>query len=967
MKKKTRHFGRCLESVCKHSALVLTAFVLSNCTPADTPESGDLPAVEIGWERFTLDNGLTVIVNEDHKAPLVAVNIVYRTGSANEAPGTRGFAHLFEHLMFQGSENYSDEFFVPFRAAGATDQNGTTSSDRTNYFQTVPTPALDMALWMESDRMGHFVNAISQARLDEQRAVVKNEKRQSENRPYGRVWQRVAEQTWPYGHPYSWLPIGYMEDLDAASLEQVRRWFTHWYSPSNAVLVLSGDIDRQQAQEKVEKYFGDIAPGEVPPERLRSWVAPRTEDKRDSLQDRVPHARLIKVWNTPPNGTMTAEELSLAASVLGDGRNSRLNKRLVVDDKLAVGANAFFYGRQLAGQVIEMVDARPGVDLKAIEKAVDEELARFLQEGPTQEELDRVRFSEVAGFVRATEKAGGLGGRADILAQGEALHGDPDFYKTSLEKMKAATPETVRASAARWMGQGAYILEVTPFPDYSQSRQGADRSQLPEIGQEMAVTLPSLERLTLANGLKVILAPRSGTPVVQMALHFDAGLAAHGDKPGLPELTLAMLDEGTEKRDHLAIGAELEALGSRISTGNTLDGSSVYLDSLTVNLDPSLDIFADILLHPTFTDDSLERVRRQMLAVIAQEKASPASLAGRLLPGLLYPDAHGYNIPWSGTGTAAGLESLTREDLVAFRRMWFRPDNATLVVVGDITRQALEDKLESSLGDWPTPKSALPRKSLPWVTPPSRSAIYLVDYPLAEQTVIAGGQLVMNGKDERRLAFDLANDIVGGQFLSRINLNLREDKGWAYGAGSQVRQTRAQRPWLVTAAVQADKTGAAMAELVKEQQQFVGDKPASEEELEQARQSRIRRLPGSLETNGALLGALGRLVQLQLPDSDLYEYVNRVRALSLDEVQKAGRSYMAPETMTWLLAGDVRRIRKQLKAAGLPEPQIIDQNGQPVARPSRKSKAGAEAPRAEAPKAELTPPTPESKVGQQAP
>ncbi|MCY4473334.1 MAG: pitrilysin family protein [Kistimonas sp.] len=935
MIKKNGRSGWFPASVRRVLSLYLGALLLGGCSPTDSPATTALPEAEIAWERFTLPNGLTVIVNEDHRAPLVAVNLWYKTGSGNEAPGTRGFAHLFEHLMFQGSENYQDEFFIPFRAAGATDQNGTTNSDRTNYFQTVPRPALDMALWMESDRMGHFLSAISQERLDEQRRVVKNEKRQSENRPYGRLWGRMAEQTFPQGHPYSWPTIGYMEDLDAADLEQVRQWFARWYTPSNAVLVLSGDIDRQQAQEKAEKYFGDIPAGLMPPERLRTWIAARTQDKRDSFQDRVPLARLVKVWNVPPDGTLAAEELSLAASVLGDGRNSRLYKRLVIDDKLAVSAGAFLYARLLAGQLIVSVDARSGVSLADVETAVDEEVDRFLREGPTEDELNRVRFSQAAAFVRATEQAGGLGGRADILAQGEALHADPGFYKTSLNRMKAATPSSVRSCAAQWLGQGAYILEVTPFPEYSHAQQGADRRQVPEVGQEMTMALPRLERAVLDNGLKVVLARRSLTPVVQMGLHFDAGLAAHGDKPGLPGLTLAMLDEGTSQRDHLSIASELEALGARLETDNSLDSSSVYLDTLTVSLDPALAIFADVLMDPVFPKTSLERVRSQVLAEIAREKANPGALAGRLLPGLLYPDHHGYNTPWSGTGVRASVESITREQLVGFRKAWLRPDNATLVVTGDITLAALVEKLTDVLGEWKVPDSAPPRKPLSYVTPPSRSAVYLVDYPGAQQTVIVGGQLVIDGKDQRRLAFDLANDIVGGQFVSRINLNLREDKGWAYGAGSQLRQARSQRPWLVTAAVQADKTAAALTELLKEQQGFAGDNPPSQQELEQARQHRIRRLPGSLETNGALLGAIETLVKQQLPDSDLYDYVHRVRSLSLDEVQQIARDYMAPDKMIWLLAGDLQRIKKQLKAAGLPEPQVLDQSGKPVVgRPS---------------------------------
>ncbi|CAM3422544.1 M16 family metallopeptidase [Parendozoicomonas haliclonae] len=890
-----------------------------------------LPEVQIPFEKFTLDNGLTVIVNEDRKAPVVAVNVWYKVGSKDEKLGLRGFAHLFEHLMFQGSENYQGEFFVPFKQAGATDQNGTTSTDRTNYFQTVPKPALDMALWMESDRMGHFKGAISQETLDEQREVVKNEKRQGENRPYGKVWSRVAEQTFPNGHPYSWSTIGYMEDLNAASLDMVKDWFAKYYGPSNAVLVLSGDIDVATAKEKVQKYFGDIPAGE-PLSKMGSWIAKRTEDKRDFMQDRVPQSRLMKVWNTPESGTVDASNLSLISDVLGGGRNSRLYKRLVLEDQLATDVSAFFYDRQMAGQLFVSADAKPGVTLEQIEKAMDDEMAIFLAEGPTQEELDRIRFSQAASFVRGTERVGGFGGKSDILAWGEVNHDDPAFYQKSGEMVKAATPASIRETADEWLNSGAYILEVTPFPQYSNAKEGADRSKVPTAGDTVKVALPELERAQLDNGLKVVLANRPQTPIVGMEFLFDAGLSARGNQPALPGLTMAMLDEGTTNRDNLQIAAELETIGSSISTGNGLDSSSITLDSLTVSLDQSLDIVSDLIMNPTFEQDDLERVRTNLVEGIRQEKSSPNKIIARVLPELVYGKGHAYATPWSGSGTVDSLEKLNQDDLRSFWKTWLRPDNATLVVTGDITMDELLPKLNKALANWQAPAEALPKKEITEGKAAEKSKVYLVDYPASGQSMIIASQLVTPSNDKDTLAFNAMNDIIGGQFTARVNMNLREDKGWTYGAWSYAKSAKGQRPFLVNTSVQADKTGASMAEIAKEFDQFLAKKPATADELDLVKQNRIRKLPGSYETNSALLGSISNLVEYNLPEEDLYKYGEKVEALNLKEIRSIANKYLTPDNFVWLVAGDINVIRPQIEKLGLGEIVVLDKEGNPVAK-----------------------------------
>ena len=383
--------------------------VCALCVQTALAQTKDL---DIPYQKFVLANGLTVIVHEDHKAPIVAVNVWYHVGSKNETPGKTGFAHLFEHLMFGGSEHAKGRYIDAMERIGATALNGTTGEDRTNYFENVPTSALDYTLWMESDRMGHLLGSLDQRTLDLQRGVVQNEKRQDENGPYGIVEELITKNTYPAGHPYSWTVIGEMADLDAASMKDVRQWFKTYYGPSNVVLVLAGDIDAKTAREKVEKYFGDIPPG-PPVARQRVWIAKMTGTHRQVAQDRVPQARLHKVWNIPQYGSADADYLKLVGDCLSWGKTSRLYKRLVYDDQIATSVSASASANEIGGQFYLTATASPGKDLAVVEKEADEELARFLKDGPTADELQRAKTRYEAVLIRGMERIGGFGGKAD--------------------------------------------------------------------------------------------------------------------------------------------------------------------------------------------------------------------------------------------------------------------------------------------------------------------------------------------------------------------------------------------------------------------------------------------------------------------------------------------------------------------------------------------------------------------------
>jgi zinc protease len=883
------------------------------------------PDVDIPYQKFVLDNGLTLIVHEDRKAPIVAVNVWYHVGSKNEKPGRTGFAHLFEHLMFNGSENYDSDYFQVLEPLGATDLNGTTNYDRTNYFQNVPTSALDVALWMESDRMGHLLGAVTQEKLDEQRGVVQNEKRQGENQPYGRTGITITENTWPAGHPYSWSVIGSLEDLGAASLEDVHEWFRSYYGAANAVIAIAGDIDAETALAKVEAYFGDIPAG-PPVIKHESWAAPRTGTHRQVMQDRVPQARVYMVWNIPEWSSLDAKYLDLVTDVLAAGKTSRLYKRLVYDEQIATDVSAFVSLREIGGQLQIRGSARPGVELVEVERALNEELERFLREGPTNQELERVKTQYRARFVRGVERIGGFGGKSDVLAMNEVYGGSPDFYKTTLERVAGATARDLQDAAVKWLSDGKYVLEVHPFPEYTTIASAVDRSALPTPGEPPTASFPEMQRAMLSNGLEIVLAERHAVPVVNLRLMVDAGYAA--DQFGLPgtsSLAMSMLDEGTRRRTALEISEELAMLGATLGAGSNLDMSTVFFSSLTENLDESLDIFADVVLNPSFPEEDFERLQRQRMVQIQQEKAQPFGMALRVFSQLLYGGDHAYGNPLTGSGTEASVQQMTRESLVEFHETWFKPNNATLIVVGATTMDEIRPKLERLFRDWQP--GDVPQKNLATVAHQPGAAVYIMDRPGAIQSVIFGGHVAPPKANPNEIAVETMNTILGGDFSSRINMNLREDKHWSYGAGSFMWDARGQRPFLVYAPVQSDKTKESVAELAGELQGALGGRPFTAEELEFAKNTKTLTLPGSWETAGSVAGSIGEIVRFGLDDRYFDTYAGEVRALSLGQIQEAADIVVHPDNVVWVVVGDREKIESGIRELGIGPMYLIDADG----------------------------------------
>ena len=887
-----------------------------------------IPIPDIPYTKFVLKNGLTLLVHEDHKSPIVAINTWYHVGSKNEKLGKTGFAHLFEHLMFSGSQNFNYTYIKAMQGIGATALNGTTNNDRTNFFENVPVSMLDYALFAESDRMGHLLAVLDQKKLDLQRGVVQNEKRQDENEPYGLVWNNIFENIYPMGHPYSWPVIGSMQDLDAASMTDVQDWFRTYYGPNNATLVIAGDITPELARQKVEKYYGEIPPGS-PIAKQELWVQKRTGSRRTILQDRVPQARLYRVWNVPQTGSPDETLLDLAAQVLGAGKTSRLYKRLVYKDQIATEVEVLDSNYEIGGQFMMILTAKPGEDLRKVEKAADEELQMFLKNGPTEQELQVAKTQIFGSRIRQVERIGGFEGKSDILAACQTFQGKPDCYKDYLKRVQQATTASVKKAADDWLSDGDYNLEVHPYELESKGGEKLDRSHPPAPGDSGSLRLPPMQKTTLSNGLKVVVAERHTAPVVNFTLLIDSGFSSdNASLPGVASFAQRMLDEGTPTRDSLKIAEELESLSARFGADADLDFAKVRLNALKLNMDQALEIYSDLILHPSFPEKEFKRVQKERLAEIQNEKVEPESMGDRVVPALLYGKGHPYGVPFTGTGTEESVSRMTREDLVRFHSTWYKPNNATLLVVGDTTLNEIKPRLEKLFSSWQA--GEVPKRPVPRVDQPRQDEVYLVDRPGSGQSMIFAAQFAPPPNDPEAVPIQVMNGVFGGGFSARINMDIREDKHWSYGAGAFLAPARGQRPYFVSAPVQTDKTKDALAELIKLYRDIVGPVPITEAELKEAKDYLILRLPGTFETVQQLSGAYSNIIEYNLPENYYDTYTAKVASLNAAEANALAQRVILPDHLIWVVVGDMSKVEAGIRELNIGEVHKIDADGNPV-------------------------------------
>ena len=922
----------------------------------------DLP--QVSFEKFILPNGVQAILHVDRKLPVVHVNHWFHVGSKVERPGRTGFAHLFEHLMFEGSKNAPEGYFKYIEQAGGNLReggvNGTTSNDRTNYFATVPSGNLEYVLWLESDRIATLADALTRENFENQREVVRNERRQTtENQPYGRWYELVNEHVYPAGHPYSWPVIGRHEDLEAAGVDEVAEFFRTYYTPNNLSLVIAGDFDPAFARNRVAHYYGALEPGPLL-ERQRRWVPALAEEKIVEVTDRVPQARVHMIWPAPQRFEPEETALDAAAAVLGDGLSSRLEKLLVYDRRLCTEVSVFNYAREIAGLFGVIATVRPDCDVREVEDLVTGEIARLASGGPTRDEVERARTVWEYQYVSSLERIGGFGGKADRLNESNTYKNDPGYFHVEHDRFRSLTGSKIAKAVKRWLAS-RHGLTLRYFPDTLPKSVGAasaraagdgpasaqaapenilDRSVVPALGSDTPFQTPEVHEDRLDNGLEVLVVEHHDLPKVAVSLNVKSG-GVHdpSDRCGMAQLMLQTMDKGTRGYGALDLDEALSRLGTVIGKSMYLESARIGMDVLTDKLPAAMALFGDVARNPLFPEEELERERHRHLDHLRQQASHPQSLAQRLCPGLVFGEDHPYGRPVQGY--ASSVAEMTRYEIArAYEENW-RPDQSALVFVGDISRDQAMKLADQRFGSWSV--DVRPAKEVPDPAPDRKSnRVYLVDRPGAPQTVVCQFIEAPSRDTPDYHALRLVDAIWGGGFQSRLNQNLREEKGYTYGVSTSLALLGVSGYWKVQTSIQADKTGEVVKELMAELAGLGGDRPVSEEELEEARTGRIRGYAQRFESLRRIAGSIGALWSSERPMSDIRDAVENLSAVSLEEVRSTARKHLDARRAGFLLVGDGSSIEAQLADRGLPVPKALD----PEAQPADLTPASAEVPEA---------------------
>ena len=878
--------------------------------------------VIIPYEMFRLDNGLTVLVHTDHSVPTVFVGMWYGVGSADEPEGKTGFAHLFEHLMFQGTANRDGEFFTPFTEAGATGMNGTTSEDRTNYFATVPTGALDMALWMESDRMTYLLGAVTQEALDEQRGVVQNEKRQRANRPYAGMSDRIRAGIYPVDHPYRHSVIGSMEDLDAASLEDVHEWFETYYGASNVVLVLAGDISLETAKEKVGYYFAE-APAGVELVKPQQWIPTLDTTRIEKMYDKVGQTRISRTWVLPGMNDRDTALMYLVNETLVGNKNSPLYSRLVDDLQIATNVSGYANGRLLSGEYTLTIDVKPGVDPAEVLEVVDEVLAGYLEDGPSAEITENAKLGVNMYMLGSLESKATVG---RFLAEGQLYAGDPLHVKKEIAWLNEATTDELQQVAGRWLSQHYYQLTVEPFPELQSAPATVDRSTIPAVTEVSGIEFPEIETALLDNGMRLVVARRGTIPLVDVSIQVNTGnMANPPEAPGTASAAFGLLTEGTKRFDANELAAELDriAMTPRISAG--LERSTFGYRILRTNLDESFELAAEMLRNPTFPEHELDKIRQQLYAVLATIEKNPSRFSSSLFSRAVYGEDNPLGMVW----TPDLVRDFSIDTIREFHAREVTPDNMTVFMIGDISLEEARASVENAFADWQDTGDSGLRPVGDAADPAPR--VILVHQPDAEQSTIVAGHAIAPYDADTSAELTLVNGVFGGSFESRINMNLREDKSWSYGARSRIaRNASGDQTFAVSTSVQADKTMESMQEIRRELEEFVTSRPATAEEVARIKLNRTRSLPGTFSSNRGFLSSIVTSDAYGLPFDYAEGFAERLNAIDLEQVHARARSLIVPDALTWIIVGDLDQIEEPVRSLAYGPVEIWDGFGNRV-------------------------------------
>ena len=922
---------------------IFAAFLIavSLMTTLVSAQKGDkLPPII--YKEYTLKNGLRVIMHSDKSTPVVSVNMWYHVGSKNEAPGRTGFAHLFEHMMFQGSKNYVDGWRGVDELGGAV--NGTTDEDRTFYYETVPSNFLERVLYLESDRMGNLLDAMSQEKLDNQRDVVKNERRfRVDNVPYGDMSERIGDIMYPAGHPYHWSVIGSMTDLSAASLDDVKSFFRQYYAPNNAVLVVSGDYDEKQAKKWVEKYFGPLKKS-ANITRPNPTQPSLSGEIRKTYEENVPLPRISMVWHSVPQYAADEAALDTLSSILSAGRGSRLQSNLVYGKEIAQQAFASNGTSEIAGLFQISALAKPGKSLDDIEKEINAEIERLKTTPPTDEEMARALNVRESSAIYGLQTVFGKGAQ---LAAYEGYLNKPDYFQADLDRYRKVTPADVMRVANKYLTANRLVMSYVPgkgtmMPKKPETDKPASTAKkikddaliakqdaaLPKAAPDPKFTLPTIQKTKLSNGLNVWLVRQNELPIVSMNLVLNAGGTLDtADKSGAASFTANLLNQGTKTRSAVEIANQLQSIGASVNAGAGWDSSNVAMQTLTKNLDQALDIFADVVVNPAFPSNELETIRRRALVGFVQRRSSATAVADVVYNKVLYGEqAYGRQL----SGDEKSVKALTREDLMNFYNANYRPNQATLIVAGDVDGKTLLPKLEKAFANWKSgDASTMDEMKNSAMTMTAKPGIYIVDKPGAPQSSVTIGQVGIDRSNPDYYAVQVMNSILGGGGTARLFMNLREDKGYTYGAYSRFTPRRGAGPFSASGEIQTVSTKEAVNEFLKEINGIRGARPVSPAELEINKQSLIRRFPSGFETVGQISAQLANLVIYGLPDSTFNDYISKVNAVTVEDVNRVANKYLTPDKMAIVIVGDRQTIEPGLKTLNYPI-TFLDADGNPI-------------------------------------
>jgi zinc protease len=867
-------------------------------------------------DTVLLSNGLKVLLHQDRSLPVVAVHVCYHVGSKDESPERTGLAHLFEHLMFEGSARHDADYFRPLQEAGAM-VNGSTGHDTTQYYEVVPANFLERALWLEADRMGGLLPALSEAKLDNQRSVVKNERLQRiDNQPYGRVGEELFSLLYPEPHPYHWPIIGWMKHLDTIQMDDVQQFFREHYHPRQAVLTLAGDFDRDQALSLIEKHFGSIPAG-LPSGKVRGPLTPRpTEivgEYRRTMDEPVALGRIDIAWPSVPRFAQDEAALDILSLILGDSKDSRLRRRLEREETLAHSIDAYHQSLALAGYFGICGYALPAVELTRIEANILDEIQRFQQQGPTEEELVRARrwFAN-----RCYSRVETVLSKAEMLQRFTFHRGDvrDEMLFEEIARYDSVDADDVVRVAREYLGENRIVIGVRPgappttvalgnvaASTSDKERAPVDESLLPGPTADPSFRMPTVESYSLGPILVRHVVSRK-LPRVTMQLVVDAGARREpSDRLGVARLTADCLEEGTRSRDPLAIARELEHLGATISVDSGIETVALSMRSLRSTLADAAEIFADILTEPRFDLADVDRERDRLLAELAHHEKQPRSLADDLIDEVIFGKHHPYGRP--SDGTLASVPPIDVGMLREHHQRFYVPSGATLVVVGDVSRDEMEGILRERLGDW------LARQDLsPWTPgPPAQTdptRLHIIDRPEAAQSVLRVGRLATGRDTPDYYAMVLLNTILGGSFSSRLNATLREEMGLTYGVQSSFVLRRETGSFLVGTDVDSRVTRQAIRAMFDVMAGPLGDHPISADELADAKAYITRRFPARFETQSGILSQLVHTSVYGLP-ADYYEhYLDRINAVTGDDMERIAREYLDPARMRVVIVGN---------------------------------------------------------------